>query len=108
MEVKIDVDELCELRSLVTLLEHSNKHKQDTIDSALSSIRNLSTQLAEAHAKNVDYHVRCDWTRVREERDWWRDATLSYEKIILDSVKLLDDGPLYSSKAEKLGYEVPE
>ena len=45
---------------------------------------------------------------LEEERDWWRDAAMSYEEEILKAVRLLDDPPLYSAKAEKLGYEVPE
>ena len=43
--------------------------------------------------------------KLKEERDWWRDAALSYEEDILESVKMLDNGELYSAKAEKLGYK---
>ena len=43
--------------------------------------------------------------KLKEERDWWRDVALSYEESILESVKILDEGPLYSTEAEKLGYE---
>ena len=94
MKVEIDADELCELRTSSKALAEYN--------------RTLLGQLAEAHAKNVDYHVKCDWKELSKERDFWRDAAISYENLIIDSVRLLDDGPMLSFKAEELGYEVPE
>ena len=127
MKVEVDADELCELRSLVTLLEHSNKHKQVTIDSALSSIRNLSTQLTEAHAKNVDYSAACSEglnqhiSALKKERDWWRLQARSkaktldeYEASVCEEFQLVQpegfDGHLnlLLTAARKRGYKVPE
>ena len=46
--------------------------------------------------------------KLRDERDFWRDASLSYETALLASARILNEGPLYSAVANRLGYEVPE
>ena len=91
MKVEVDADELCGLKK-------RNKHLE-------ADIANLHRQLYAAHACNVDYQVECDWEKLKEERDFWRDAVLTYEESILESVRILDEGPLYSTEAEKLGYK---
>jgi hypothetical protein len=120
VEVKIDADELCELRGQITLLERSNKHKQKTIDNAIAEIRSLSNKLCEAHAKNVEYHVMCDWEKLSTERDWWRGQAL-HKTSVIDLLRSMDkpfscvigklDTDLLKSvknEALSLGYEVPE
>ena len=100
MEVKIDADELFELRRRVSDLE-AQKREVDEEERRWFDFR-LHSAVQFLKENNPDV------SRLKEERDWWRDAALSYETTILDSVRILDEGPLCSSTAEELGYEVPE
>ena len=110
MKVEVDADELCELKRSADknnmwdyhkVCYDSLKKKYDILDKELTSARNECDALR-MMVKESAFH------KLRDERDFWRDAALSYETTIFDSVRILDEGPLYSSTAEKLGYEVPE
>ena len=93
MKVEIDADDLCWLKK-------RNKHLE-------ADIANLHRQLYAAHACNVDYQVECDWEKLKEERDWWRDKAYKRD-YILSGIKSYADkltfGQLYC-EAEELGYE---
>ena len=100
MEVKIDADELFELRRRVSDLE-AQKREVDEEERRWFDFR-LHSAVQFLKENNPDV------SRLKEERDWWRDAALSYETALLASARILDEGPLYSEEANHLGYEVPE
>jgi len=111
MKVEIDAVELCELRHQIILLEYSNKQKQKTIDISIAEIRKLSNKLTEARSKNVDYCVKVDWEKLKEERDFWRSEALTtarvFEEMALKGVsgQLLVSMPM-RDRAMHHGYEV--
>ena len=75
MKVEIDADDLCWLKK-------RNKHLE-------ADIANLHRQLYAAYACNVDYQVECDWKKLKEERDFWKEKCESacrwYDAVLAEA-----------------------